>query len=298
VFFARPGAPLPPSITPFVEAARSFLSAASLPVLDEHSPPDASGFRVLPYNDTAVMVSPVVDGQMTAPAGAQFRTGALREWENLSRNARDVMTAEGWAHIVLTWDGAAFSPPTSALHPLVKETVHVLERDGEPWYAEFDVSLLDSGAVKVDVAGGLNCRELSLSDVACPALRAAGFDVETFDVDDEISRTWHSAHYLTVRPPVERRAEWALAHTVRRFLQANYPNVGWDVHMTPAQPEDLPEDAAPDAHLGALRYQFGGHAVHHPRAFDYTLREAGYLLTPTRHAWWHNIRILRRAAGQ
>src|SRR5690606_8809420 len=59
VFFARPGAPLPPSITPFVEAARSFLSAASLPVLDEHSPPDASGFRVLPYNDTAVMVSPV-----------------------------------------------------------------------------------------------------------------------------------------------------------------------------------------------------------------------------------------------
>ncbi|MFD7764117.1 hypothetical protein [Streptomyces microflavus] len=295
MFLFRPGAPVPPSITPFVEAARSFLAAASLPVLDEQSLPDASGFRVLPYNATAVLVSPVVDGQATAPAGAQFRTGALREWENLGRSAHDVVTAEGWARIAHTWDGAAYSPPVGTLHPLVKETLHVLERDGDTGYAAFDVSLLDSGAVRIDVAGGYNCRELSLSDVAGPALSAAGFESETFDVDGEISRTWGTAHHLVVRPPTERREEWALAHTVRRFLQAERRHVGWGVHMTPAQPDDLPEDAAPGAHLGALRYQFDGHAVHDPRAFDYTLRQAGYVLTPTRHAWWHNIRILRRA---
>ncbi|MFB6505569.1 hypothetical protein ACFC07_22240 [Streptomyces sp. NPDC056099] len=285
--------------TSTAELARQILSAASLPVIDGELSEDSRGYRVTEQHDGMVQVSPVVDGHTTAPHGTQYRAGALTEWQNMNRTALDVLSAEGWERAdVDGWDGNVFRAPAGPLHPLVKETIHVLERDGRPGYARFDVSLLDSGAVNIDVAGGYNCRQLSLSDVASPALHAAGFDVETVHEDNGTGRSdWHTAHHLVVRPPVERRAEWALAHTVRRLLQANHRNVGWDVHMAPALPDHMPEDAAPDAHLGALLFQFSGHAVHHAWTFDYTLRDAGYDLAPSRHKWWRHMRILRPVAS-
>ncbi|MEV0487312.1 hypothetical protein AB0I69_42770 [Streptomyces sp. NPDC050508] len=283
--------------TSTAELARQILSAASLRVIDGELSEDSRGYRVTEQHDGTVQVSPVVDGHTTAPAGAQFRAGALDEWQTMNRTALDVVTAEGWERIEDTWDGNVFRAPACELHPLVKETRHVLERDGRPGYAWFDLSLLESDAVKVDVVGGYNCRQLSLSDVASPALRAAGFDIETVHEDDGRGRRdWHTAHHMVVRPPVERREEWAMAHTVRRLLQDKERNRGWDVHMVPALPDHMPEGSAPDAHLGGLLFQFDGHAVHHPGAFDYTLRQAGYDFAPSRHKWWRRIRILRPVA--
>ncbi|MGW0562850.1 hypothetical protein ACWDZ4_20080 [Streptomyces sp. NPDC003016] len=280
-----------------MDAARSFLSAASLPVLDENSPPDASGLRVLPYNDVCVMVAPVVEGKQGA--WLMTSTEGTNRWRVLNRQAIDVITAEGWEYVADTNDGGAFSPPVGPLLPEVKETIGVLERDGRPGYAVFDVSP-HAGTVRIDVAGGWNCRELSISDVALPALHAAGFDVETVhEGEGSERREWHILHHLVVRPPSERREEWALAHRVRRLLQGSHRNVGWEVGMTPALPEHMPEGSAPDAHLGALLFHFSGHAVYHPGAFDYTLQDAGYVLGPSRFKWWRHMRILRPApAGE
>lgn len=299
MFFHRPGSPSPASITPFVDAARTFLTAASLPVLDKSSPPEASGFRVLPYNDTAVMVSPVVDGLQGTADGTALRPGWMRRWENMARQARDVITAEGWGRVADTWDGVAFSPPVHTLHPLVQETVHVLERDSLPLYAEFGVSLLDSGRVGVDFVDGLYCRQLAFSDVAAPALHSAGFDINTVDFDGGTDcRTWDMADHLVVCPPVERRDEWALAHTVRRLLQAQHGNPGRSLYLVPAESSHLPEDSAPEAHLGSLLFQFPGHAVHGQWTFDLTLRKAGYTLGPTRQEKRRDMRILRPAPNE
>ncbi|MGA5411515.1 hypothetical protein ACPCSC_30210 [Streptomyces lavendulocolor] len=274
--------------------AREILAAASLSVIDGTPPEGARGYQVREEPDGTVMILPVLDGRTGAYAGASFRACAQDEWQVMNRTVRDVITAEGWERTGNTWDGDVFRAPAGPLHPLVKETVHVLERDGRPDYARFDVSLLDSGAVKVDVVGGYMSRPLSLSSVAKPALYAAGFDVDTVHEDDGTGRRdWHTAHHLVVRPPVERREEWALAHTVRRLLQARHRNVDWEVHMVPAEPSDLPAGAAPDAHRGGLLFQFSGHAVHHAWAFDFTLRDAGYAFEPSRHKWWHHTRILR-----
>ncbi|MGW7594438.1 hypothetical protein, partial [Streptomyces rubiginosohelvolus] len=189
-----------------------------------------------------------------------------------------------------------FRAPAGPLAPIVKETVHVLERDGSPGYAQFDVTPY-MGAARVDVTGGWNCRELSISDVALPALRAAGFSVDSVhEGEGSELRQWGTLHHLVVRPPVERREEWARAHTVRRFLQGRFTHVEWEVQMRPALPEDLPEGSEPAAHLGALFYRFDGHAIHHPQTFDDSLRELGYDLQLSRHQWWHNIRILRPVA--
>lgn len=299
MFFHRPGSPHPASITPFVDAARSFLSAVPLPVLDEPSPPDASGFRVLPYNAVAVTVAPVVDGLRGTWDGTALRPGWTERWRNMDRQARDVITAAGWGRVADTPDGGSYSPPVAPLHPLVQETVHVLERDGQPYNAEFDVSLLDSGAVKVDVVGGLYSHQFALSDVAAPALYAAGFDFNTVDYDGETSsRSWCMAHHLVARSPMERRKEWALAHTVRRLIQAEHRDPGRSLYIAPAEPSDLPEGSAPDAHLGALFFQFPGRAADGPGAFDLTLQKAGHTLGPTRHERQHHVRILRPARSE
>ncbi|MGW0757088.1 hypothetical protein ACWD1Y_11470 [Streptomyces sp. NPDC002814] len=283
-------------ITP-VALARQILSAASLPVIDGTPPEGARGYQVREEADGTVMVLPVLDGRTGPHAGAAYRAGAQDEWQAMNRAARDVITAEGWQRTEYTWDGDVFRAPAGPLDPMVKETIHVLERDGSPDYSRFDVTPYN-GAVRIDVLGGWNCRQLSLSDVALPALYAAGFHVETVHEDDGTGRRdWHTAHHLVVRPPVERREEWALAHTIRRLLQDKERNVGWDVHMAPALPDHMPEDAAPDAHLGGLLFQFSGHAVHDAWAFDYTLRQAGYDLTPSRHKWWRHMRILRPVAA-
>ncbi|MFF4188150.1 hypothetical protein ACFYZ9_33645 [Streptomyces sp. NPDC001691] len=282
------------------ELARQILSAASLPILDGELSEDSCGYRVIEQPDGTVQVSPVLDGHTTIDMWApSFRTGAVAEWQAMNRTVRDVVTAQGWERTEAHWNGNVFRAPAGSLHPLVKETIHVLERDGNPPYARFDVHLLSARArtVLVDVAGGYNCRQLSLSDVASPALSAAGFDVETIHEADGSGRhDWNTAHHLVVRPPSERREEWALAHTVRRLLQANHRNVKWEVHMAPALPDHMPEGSAPDAHLGALMFQFSGNAVHDSGAFDYTLREAGYALAPSRHKWWRHMRILRPVA--
>ncbi|MEU3502612.1 hypothetical protein ABZ726_18240 [Streptomyces hundungensis] len=290
---------MPISQTP-AELARQILSAASLPVLDGELSENSFGYRVAEQPGGTVRVSPVLDGHTTTPTDwTQPRAGALAEWQTMNRTACDVVTAEGWERTDDAWGGNVFRAPAGPLHSLVRETVHVLERDGQPTYAWFDVDLLSArtGTVRVDVAGGYNCRQLSLSDVASPALHAAGFDVETIHEDNGSGRRdWHTAHHLVVRPPSERREEWALAHAVRRLLQANHRNVGWEVHLSPALPSHLPEDAALDAHHGALMFQFSGHAVHDANAFDSTLLDAGYTLAPSRHKWWRHMRILRPAA--
>ncbi|MET9528166.1 hypothetical protein [Streptomyces coeruleorubidus] len=279
-------------ITP-VALARQILSAASLPIVDGTPPEGARGYQVREEADGTVMVLPVLDGRTGPHAGAAYRAGAQDEWTAMNRTARDVITAEGWQRTEYTWDGDVFRAPAGPLDPMVKETIHVLERDGSPGYARFDVTPYN-GAARIDVVGGWNCRELSISDVARPALYAAGFEVDTVHEGEGAERQeWHTLHHLVVRPPAERREEWALAHTVRRFLESRYTHIGWDVHMRPALPEHLPEGSEPDAHLGALFYKFDGHAIHGPRAFDYSLREAGYDLQPSRHQWWRHIRILR-----
>ncbi|WP_086681827.1 hypothetical protein [Streptomyces pseudogriseolus] len=280
-----------------VVLATQILSAASLPVIDGTPPEGSRGYQVREEKGGMVMVLPVLDGRTGPHMGAVFRARAQDEWRTMNRAARDVLTAEGWQRTEYTWDGDVFRAPGGPLDPMVKETIHVLERDGSPGYALFDVTPY-AGAVRIDVVGGWNCRQLSISDVARPALYAAGFDVETVHEGEGAERPeWGTLHHLVVRPPVERREEWALAHTVRRFLQSEYTHIGWEVHMRPALPEHLPEGSAPDAHLGALLYQFNGHAVHHSRAYDYELRRAGYELQPSRHPWWRNIRILRPAAA-
>ncbi|AWI32648.1 hypothetical protein [Streptomyces tirandamycinicus] len=279
-----------------VALARQILSAASLPVIDGEPLEDSRGYQLRENSDGTVTVCPVLDGRPGAPANPVFRGGSMSEWRAMNRAALDAVTAEGWERTGDTWDGNVFRAPAGPLAPMVKETIHVLERDGQPGYARFDVSPY-MGAVSIDVAGGWNCRELSISDVALPALHAAGFDVSTVHEGEGAERReWGTLHHLVVRPPVERREEWALAHTVRRLLQSKHTHVGWNVHMKPALPERLPEDAAPDAHRGALFFRFDGHAVHGPRDFDHTLQDAGYVLGPSRHEWWRNVRILRPAA--
>ncbi len=277
-----------------IEAARQILTAAELPVIEMEPTPDAHGYLVRPgESDGTVEVCPVLDGRTGAQDGPLLR---LRDRQTMNRAALDAITAEGWQRTDNTWDGNVFLPVAGPLAPEVKETLHVLERDGSPGYAVFDVAPAGRDSVRVDVVGGWNCRELSLSDVALPALGAAGFEVETVHEGERAERReWHTLHHLVVRPPAERREEWALAHTVRRFLQSQYTHVGWTVHMAPARPEHLPEDAADGEHLGALLFQFDGHAVHDSRSFDYSLQKAGYALGPTRHPWWRNIRILRPA---
>lgn len=280
-----------------VALARQILSAASLHVLNAEPSADARGYLVRPIPDGTIRVEPVLDGRTGMPAGAVYRSGATDEWRAMQHAALDAVTAEGWERAESTWDGDVFRAPAGPLDPMVKETVHVLERDGRPGYARFDVEPY-MGAVRIDVAGGWNCRELSISDVALPALHAAGFDVEVVHEGKGAERReWGTLHHLVVRPPVERREEWTLAHTVRRLIQSKHRNVRWDVHLAAALPDHMPEGSAPDAHLGALLFQFSGHAVHHAWAFDSTLRDAGFAIEPSRRPWWRHTRILRPSSA-
>jgi len=281
---------------PAIQAARQILTTAGLPVIEGTPAPDARGYQVRQGSDDGtVIVGPVLDGRTGVPGGA-MRTAAGDQWRAMNRTALDAITAEGWRRTGDTWNGNVFRPVVGPLDPMVKQTLHILERDGTPGYALFDAAPV-TGAVRVDVVGGWNCRALSISDVALPALYAAGFEVESVHEGQGAERReWHTLHHLLVRPPVERRQEWALAHTIRRFLQSRYTHVGWNVHMEPARPDHLPQDAADGTHLGALLFQFDGHAIHHTRKFDGSLQEAGYSLGPSRRPWWANMRILRPAA--
>jgi hypothetical protein len=275
---------------PLVDRARAILAAASLPLLEEPFADDAEGLTVRPHGDgSTVLVATVVGGRIGGGYGTAYPVGADMRCGALSRQALDAITAEGWERREYRFEGGVFAPPAGPLHPLVKETIAVLERHGQPGYSRFAVSLLESGNVRVDVVGGWDCRELSLNDVASPALYAAGFTVER---KPEGQTGWFGVEHLEVRPPAERREEWALCHTVRRFLQSEFTNVGWDVAFEPAQESHMPDGAAPGSHLGALLFQFSGHAIHSPYSFDFALRRAGYAIEPGRFRWRRILRPL------